>query len=109
MGAQAVVAAVRSAGLPVARLAWPLGSAPPLPWCVFRLDEDAKLDADGGRWASFPRWAVELYREPSDAESEGKVESALAAAFGDYRKTESWVESQGCAMSTYTFTDFERN
>lgn len=109
MSAEAVVAAVSGAGVPIARLAWPLGSAPPLPWCVFRLDDDAKLDADGGRWASYPRWAVELYLDPSDGETEGRVEAAIAAAFGDYRKTETWVGSEGCAMATYTFTDFERN
>lgn len=108
MSAEAVVSAVRGAGLPIARLAWPLGSAPELPWCVFRLDEDAKLNADGARWASYPRWAVELYQRSSDAGTERKLEEAISASFGDYDKREAWVEGESCFMTTYTFTDFER-
>lgn len=109
MGAEKVVSVVADAGFPIARLAWPLGSAPKLPWCVFSLYEDAKLDADGGRWVSYPRWSVELYHSQTDNESEAKLEAALAAAFGDYGKTETWVESESCVMAAYVFTDMERN
>lgn len=102
------MSAIRGAGVPISHLAWPLDAAPPLPWCVYRLDEDAKLSADGGRHASFPRYAVELYQEASDEGTEAKVEAAIAAAFGDYDKTEAWVEGESCVMTTYAFTDFER-
>lgn len=105
MSGENVMTAVRSAGLPVAHVAWPVGSAPDLPWCVYLLDEDGKLAADDSRWCSLTRWRVELYTRQGDDESCPKLEAALAAAFGDYDKEETWVESESCVMTSYRFTE----
>jgi hypothetical protein len=105
MSAKDVVAAVKAAGLPVAHVAWPVGSAPALPWCVYLIDEDGKLSADDSRWCSLTRWSVELYSKQGDEESAPKLEAALTAAFGDYSKEETWVESESCVMTSYLFTE----
>lgn len=103
-----VVACVRSAGLQVAHMAWPVGSAPALPWCVFYLYEDGKLNADDKRYYACPTWAVELYQRQSDTETETALEDAIHVSFGDFNKTEVWVESEGCLQTTYTFTELEK-
>lgn len=105
MSARDVVAAVRSAGLPCAHVAWAVGSAPPLPWCVYLLDEDNKLSADDTRWCDFTRWTVELYTKQDDETSAPALEEALRAAFGDYYKEEVWVESEACVLTSYSFTE----
>lgn len=108
MGKKEVVAAVRSAGLQVAHMAWLVDSAPALPWCVFYLYEDGKFSADDKRYYAHPTWAVELYQRQSDTETETALESAIHASFGDFNKTEVWVESEGCLQTTYTFTETEK-
>ena len=105
MSGENVASIVMSAGFPVAHVAWPVGSAPALPWCVYLLDEDDKLSADDSRWCSLTRWIVELYTKQDDEESCAKLEGALSAAFGDYEKNETWVESESCVMTSYRFTE----
>lgn len=109
MSRKAIVAALDATEIPSAHVAWPVNSAPPLPWMTFKLDEDSKLNADGERWADFGRWVVELYQKAADPEIEGKVESAITQAFGDYDKTEIWVDSEDCLKTSYRFTVIERN
>lgn len=109
MSRKDVNAVLESTGLPAAHMAWPVGSAPDLPWAVFYLEEDRKLNADNRRWATYGTWAVELYQRAADPEIEGKVEDALSEAFGDYSKEETWVESENCLMTVYRFTVIERN
>lgn len=108
MSKKDIVKAIQGAGLPIAHFAFPVGSAPELPWCVYYLEEDNKLSADNARFASYPRYTVELYQAASDTDTEAKVEAAITATFGDYDKSEAWVESESCVMTTYTFSDFER-
>ena len=109
MSRKAIVAALDAIGVPCAHVAWPVNAAPPLPWAVFRLEDDAKLNADGTRWATLGRWVVELYQRASDPELESKVENAITQAFGDYDKFEIWVDSEDCLMTSYRFTVIERN
>lgn len=109
MSRKAITAVLDATEIPSAHMAWPVNAAPPLPWMVFRLDEDGKLNADNARWASHGRWVVELYQKHADSEIEGKVESAISEAFGDYDKTEIWVDSEDCLMTSYRFTVIERN
>lgn len=103
-----VVKAVRKAGLKVAHIAWSTGSAPALPWCVYLLEEDSKLNADNSRWFSYPRWRVELYHLQNDETSEQKLEAALTEAFGDYDKYETWLESESCVLTAYEFNDIQQ-
>lgn len=88
-------------------MAWPVGSAPDLPWCVFYLYEDGRLSADDKRYYDMPTWAVELYQRQSDAETEGALEQSIRERFGDYDKSEAWVESEGCLQTTYTFREMK--
>ena len=104
-----VTKAVRSAGLKVTHIAWPESSAPALPWCVYLLEEDSKLNADNKRWYSYPRWRVELYHLQNDETSEKKLEEALTAAFGDYDKYETWLDSEACVMTAYEFNEIGDN
>ena len=101
-------AALKATGVPSTHMAWPVNSAPPLPWAVFYLDDDLKLNADNRRWASRGTCVVELYQKAADPALEGKVESAINEAFGDYDKTETWVDSEDCLMTIYRFTVIER-
>lgn len=108
MSAERVVAAVQAAGLPVCRMAWPVGSAPSLPWCVFYEDGNNGFWADDRMIFQRHSWCVELYQRASDSESEAALEASLADAFGGYEKTEAWVEEDGCLQTTYTFAEFEK-
>lgn len=100
-----VVKAVKEAGLPVAHLCFPTGSAPALPWCVYMLEEDTKLNADNIRWFANPRWRVELYHLQNDEECVEKLETALTNSFGDYYKEEDWLEDEACIVTAYEFTE----
>ncbi|WP_288070772.1 hypothetical protein [Adlercreutzia caecimuris] len=105
MSREEIVSMLDGLGIPAVHAAWRQGSAPHLPWAVLLMEEDAHLTADGRRWASFPRMRVELYQESSDSELEGSLEAALAGRYGDYEKTEAWVDSEDCLMCSYEFTD----
>lgn len=105
MSAKDVVSAVRSAGLPIAHVAWPVGSAPALPWCVYLVDEDNSLSADDTRYCALTRWRVELYTKQGDDSSAPALDKALIEAFGDYYKEETWVESEACVLTSYEFTE----
>lgn len=109
MSRKQVAAALKASGIPFAHMAWPVNQAPDLPWCVFYLDEDSRLDADNGRWASCGTWAVELYQKAADSAVEKAVEDAVTTAFGDYYKSETWVDSEDCLMTSYRFTVIERS
>lgn len=107
MSMEDVVSCVRGAGLPVAHLAFPVGSNQGLPFCTFALESQSALFADNKNYASVSEWSVELYQEPSDAESETRLDAAIAAAFGPYAKSDAWVEEEGCVQTTYLFSQVE--
>ena len=109
MSRKRVASALEATGVPFAHLRWPLNQAPDLPWCVFYLDEDNVFNADDRRWITRGRWVVELYQRAADSAIEKQVEDAITQAFGDYRKTETWVDTEDCLMTTYRFTVIERN
>lgn len=105
MTGENVVAAISGAGMPICHMAWPAGSAPKLPWCVFYLNEDETLYADDAPYADRAEWCVELYCKPDDADSAPKVERALREGFGNFTKSEAWVEDQGCLQTSYVFDE----
>ena len=109
MSRKQVAAALEATGLPFAHMTWPANQAPDLPWCVFYLDEDDALNADNKRLLTIGHWTVELYQKAADSAVEKQVEDAIAQAFGDYRKSETWVDSEDCLMTAYGFTVIERN
>lgn len=94
-----------SAVVPCAHMAWPKGSAPPLPWAVFYADSEEPFGDDGG-FGSVTSWVVELYQRSMDAALERSLEGALREAFGPFGKSESWVADEGCLMTAYYFEEF---
>lgn len=100
---------LETAGIPFAHMTWPVNQAPDLPWCVFYLDEDYAFNADGKRFITYGYWTVELYQKAADSAIEKQVEDAITQAFGDYRKSETWVDEEDCLMTSYAFTVIERN
>ncbi len=102
-----VKSCVESAGLPCVHMAWPVGSAPDLPWCAFYVDEGDGFYADGLNYAGRTSWVVELYQRSRDASIESALESALSERFGPFRKTEAWVASEGCVQTSYYFTQVD--
>lgn len=109
MSRKQVAAMLEATGLPYAHMTWPVNQAPDLPWCVFYLDEDVSFNADNKRFMTHGYWTVELYQRAADSAIEKQVEDAITQAFGDYRKTETWVDSEDCLMTAYGFTVIERN
>ena len=103
------MAALSATGIPIAHLSWPTGSAPELPWMVFYLSDDRRLNADNIRWNSFTEWTVELYQKNASEEVESLVEGAINDSFGDYYKEEMWLDDEQCVMTSYTFTEIERS
>lgn len=95
-----------SAVVPCAHMAWPTGCAPSLPWAVFYLDETDPV-GDNGAYAEKLSWVVEFYQRSRDAATEAALEAALRASFGALTKQESWVDSEGCLMTSYYFNQFE--
>lgn len=92
-------------GIPCVHMAWPEGSAPPLPWMTFFLDSMVGFDADDEVYAQANNWCVELYQKSSDEELEARLEEAIQANFGPYRKSEAWVDSENCIQTAYYFKE----
>lgn len=87
-------------------MAWPVGSAPNLPWAVFYMD-DSEAVGDNGGYAERQDWVVELYQRSRDAALEKELEGALRGRYGAIAKSESWSSSESCLITAYYFTDFE--
>ena len=95
--------------MPCAHVAWAVGSAPALPWCVYYLDEMDGLYSDDRTYARRNRWIVEYYYKEHDAEEQAALEKAIADAFGAFRTTgEMWVDDESCFETAYYFTEIER-
>lgn len=96
--------------LPCAHIAWREGLAPKtLPWAVYYLDEETSIDADNTRFAHVRKWFVELYQASRDGELENALEQAIIDNFSPFEKSESWVSSENCLLTSYNFTEIERN
>lgn len=108
MSADDVYRCVSSCGVPCVRNAWPKGSAPPLPWAVFALDEEGGCHADGETYVGRASWYVELYQRSNDPELEASLRSAIESSFGPATRTDAWVEQESCVQTTYYFTEIER-
>ena len=95
--------------MPCAHMTFPIGSvAPPLPWCVYYLDEMEGFAADNKLLAKRNNWVVEHYWKDYDETVERNLEDAIEAAFGAFRKTEVWVDDENCVQTAYYFAEIER-
>lgn len=99
-----VAGALRSTGLPFTYLAWPTGHAPALPWCVWLEDDHGEFYADDSNYAALPRIRVELYQSEHDESVTAKVRDALRVLGPTSERTD-WVESEGCEMTSFEFTE----
>ena len=96
--------------LPCAHMTWTVGSqAPALPWAIYYLDDESSMNADDSRYCSVRRWFVELYQKARDPELEAALEQAIVDNFSPFEKSESWVASENCLLTSYNFTEIERN
>lgn len=107
MSAADVYTAVSSV-MPCAHMAFPIGAAPPLPWCVYYLDEMDGYAADNRLHAKRNNWIVEHYWKDYDEGIEAALEAAIGDAFGMFTKTETWVETENCVQTSYHFAEIEK-
>lgn len=94
-----LVKALESTGLPVARLAFPEGEAPPLPYLCYLCTDDNPLFADGITYFTSSNVTVELYTQFKSPAVEQQVEAALQAYH--WKKDETYIDSERCYMITY--------
>jgi len=78
MDEQALKRQLETSGLPVTYRQWPIGQAPPLPWCVYYYNRNNNFYADGRVYHQFQRYIIELYCKRKDPAAEEKLEKALA-------------------------------
>ena len=93
--------------MPCAHLCFKEGSVPPLPWCVYILDDLNGFAADNKLMAHKNSWAIEHYWDSYDPDIEAALENAIADKFGVFGKTETWIEREKCSLTTYTFTEID--
>lgn len=90
-------------GLPGAKLAWPFGTVPSLPWFVYYRDKKGEFHADNDNYFIMPRYKAELYIRENDPELVSAFEEAVST-LGTYRHRETWLDSENCTMHIFTFT-----
>lgn len=95
-----------SAHVPCAHMAWPAGKAPGLPWAVFYEERSDDFFADDAAYAGASRWRVELYERYGDGALEDALAESLEGLFGPVDRVESWVGSEQCLMTAFSFKDF---
>ena len=88
-----------STGLPVTYLAWPEGSAPPLPCICDRVASTHKRFSGGRGDQTRPRIHVELYTKVKDLDAESRVEDALREI--PWQKSETYLNTEKCYQILY--------
>lgn len=88
----------------VAYYAFPLGSAPELPFIVYEETSSANIAADNKVYHKRKNLDIELYTEFKDTATENLVETALDSAEIVWSKTEDYLDSERCYMLTYSIT-----
>lgn len=82
--------------------AWPVGSAPPLPWIVYLVDGTDNFGADNIVYKSINRIFIELYSEYKDETSESLIEGKLDSLGIYWEKEETYIDEERCYQITYT-------
>lgn len=99
-----VYSALREAtGLPGTKYAWPLGSAPPLPWFVYYRARGGEVHADNTNYHLLPRYVAELYLAENVPETVDAFEEAVRS-LGTFTRRDEWLEGEGCMMHRFAFT-----
>lgn len=99
MTLEALASVLESTGLPVTYLAWPEGSAPPLPFICYLVASTNNLFADGQVYLTVQRIHVELYTKVKDLDAESRVENALREI--PWQKSETYLNTEKCYQILY--------
>lgn len=94
---------LKQTGLEVVYRTWDEGSDKPMPYICYRLVDTDNFMADSYSYCPVENWAVELYSERKDDESESKIENALNGAKLAFNKYESQID-KGILLVQYLFT-----
>ena len=100
-------------GYSVAQSFWETGSVPALPFIVYTFPNNNDFIAENENYVEIAVLEVELYTKKKSIETEQAVEDVLAANFGPYRKTSSWIYTDAMQQTIYTMeviiTDVEQS
>jgi hypothetical protein len=94
---------LKETGLEVVYRTWDEGSDKPMPYICFRVVDTINFNADNISFCPVTNWAVELYSERKDDESEAKIEEVLAKAELPFNKYESQIQ-KGILEVMYLFS-----
>lgn len=94
---------LKKTGLEVVYRTWDEGSNKPMPYICYRVVDTDNLQADNCSFCPVTNWAVELYSERKDDESESKIEAVLKEAEIPFNKYESQIQ-KGTLEILYLFT-----
>lgn len=94
---------LKESGLPGVKVAWQEGHAPPLPWFTYKRKRGGDLFADDSNYSKLPRYEVELYQRENDPETRELLEERIAE-IGPFTAYETWIPTEQCLCTTYSFT-----
>ena len=86
---------------PTAKIAWPIGSAPDLPWIVYT-PEPGFVYADNENYERTCASTVSLYEANPDNELEGRVEAVLSGFSPYSRGVTTHLYSENCYVTEFT-------
>lgn len=84
--------ALKNTGLEVVYRTWSEGSEFKMPYIAYRLIDTDNFGADNKMFCPVNNWAVELYSEKKDDESEQAVEDAINSLEVSFNKYESQID-----------------
>lgn len=90
-------------GIPGAKVGFPLGEAPPLPWFTYKRIKKGTVFADDRRWGKIPRYQVDLYELEPDENLRERFEQ-LVDRLGAASDFETWIPTENCWVTSYTLT-----
>lgn len=100
---QEVYQTLSASGIPGAKVAFPVGGAPPMPFFVYMRESGGETFADDTNYATLTRYRAELYQKANDPATRAAFEAAVSE-IGPFTTNEGWVPSENCLMTAYSFT-----
>jgi hypothetical protein len=100
---QRIFEMLKQTGINVVYRTWDEGSDGDMPYICFRMVDTDNFNADNKSYVPVTNWAVELYSERKDDESESKIEEVLTNADLAFNKYESQIQ-KGILEVMYLFS-----
>ena len=94
---------LKESGLPGAKMGWPLGQAPALPWFTYQRIKGGEVHMDNHNYARMWRYQVDLYQADLDDELRDAFEELLDD-IGPFKSHEAWIETENCWVTSYSLT-----